>query len=669
MRDDRKTKKRLISELVELRQRVGELALESEERYRLLADNVTDVIWTGDMNLRTTYISPSITHQRGYAVEEAMAQTIHDMMPPDYAESMTRAFGEWLAVDEAEQGLPEGRRRVEVKLYCKDGSTIWAEVHGRWLRDSEGKIVGILGVTRDITERKRAEDELRESEERLNNFINSATEGIVVWDSNLDLVEINNVALEAFPEGTQREDIIGENIARIVPHIEESGRYDAYKKVVETGEPLFIEDLLPDPKFGDRHLCVRAFRVGEGLGLIGTDITERKRMEEELRNHREHLERLVEERTVELAALNKQLQQDITERKRSEEALRESEERLRSTIASMDDLVFLLDREGTFIDYYQPLKTADLYLPPEAFVGKSFKEVVPPDVATSLEAAVDRVMATGAVQRFDYSMRISGQERWFSATVSMREDVSGGFAGITAVVRDITDRKRSEEAARNDARRRRALTTRLAEVEEAERKRVVQELHDQIGQNLTALGINLSMMLPQVTDSETNSVHSRLTDCVALVEQTTEGIRNLMADLRPPVLDDYGLLAAVRWYGDQLTSRTGIAVIIEGEDLNPRLPPPVETSLFRIIQEALTNVVKHALVSQVTVAVQSKSETLRLTIADEGAGFDHSQLAGPHDRLGWGLMTMTERAEAMGARFFVNSRPGYGTQIVVEVDR
>ena len=529
-------------------------------------------------------------------------------------------------------------------------------------------------VEQSDAERKQAEEERGNVLAEKAAILDTMPEGVFACDLQANIILYNASAEEIWAgDGVDAKELIGKSgfdlpllrredvggIVEIKEEVTESGTWTLIERCTTTGrwESISVSPL-KDESGNPRAIVV-----------VVRNITERKRMEEELRSHREHLEQLVEMRTIKLAALNEQLQEDIAERKRVEEALRESEERLRSTLASMDDLVFVLNREGTFLDYYQPLKTLDLYLPPEAFVGKSFREVLPPGVTTSLEAAIDGVMATGAVQRFDYSMRISDQERWFSAAVSMRIDAAGDFEGVTVVVRDITDRKRSEEATRNDARRRRALTARLAEAEEAERKRVVQELHDQVGQNLTALGINLNMMLPQVTDGATNSMHSRLTDSLVLLEQTTERIRNLMADLRPPVLDDYGLLAAVRWYGDQLTSRAGIAVTVEGEDLDPRLPPPVETSLFRIIQEALTNVVKHAQVAEVSVMLEPKNETLRLTIADEGAGFNYSQLSGPHERPGWGLMTMAERAEAMGACFSINSRPGHGTQIVVEVNR
>jgi signal transduction histidine kinase len=135
------------------------------------------------------------------------------------------------------------------------------------------------------------------------------------------------------------------------------------------------------------------------------------------------------------------------------------------------------------------------------------------------------------------------------------------------------------------------------------------------------------------------------------------------------VLDDYGFVAALRWYGEQFTGRTGVAVAVEGEEPNPRPAARVENALFRIAQEALTNVAKHAQATQVTVAVVADGETLRLVVADDGIGFDPAPLAEPGGGRGWGLLTMTERAEAVGGRCSIESGPGQGTQVVVEVSR
>jgi two-component system sensor histidine kinase UhpB len=213
----------------------------------------------------------------------------------------------------------------------------------------------------------------------------------------------------------------------------------------------------------------------------------------------------------------------------------------------------------------------------------------------------------------------------------------------------------------------RALAARLAAVEETERQGLVRELHDQIGQNLTALGINLNIVQAQSHGKAADLVHSRLADSLTLVEQTTARIRGLMADLRPPVLDDYGLVAALRWLGEQTASRVDIEVGIQGETLRPRLADEVETALFRIAQEALNNVLKHARATQATIAVEEGDRLVRMTIRDDGVGFAPSTSPGAGEH--WGLLIMRERAEAAGGTCHIVSHPGEGTQVVVEVPR
>ncbi len=212
----------------------------------------------------------------------------------------------------------------------------------------------------------------------------------------------------------------------------------------------------------------------------------------------------------------------------------------------------------------------------------------------------------------------------------------------------------------------RALAARLAEAEEDERKRLARELHDQVGQNLTALGINLNILRGQVGATVGPEIQSRLEDSFRLVDQTTERIRDVMGELRPPVLDDYGLVAALRWYAEDFSARTQIVAEVQGEEPVPRLKPLAEIALFRIAQEALTNVAKHAAVTRVRVGVDTAGTVVRLVIADDGVGFDPSHQNG---RMRWGLMTMSERATAVGGHCAIDSQPGKGTWVVVEVPR
>ncbi|MCJ7724026.1 MAG: GAF domain-containing sensor histidine kinase, partial [Anaerolineales bacterium] len=209
----------------------------------------------------------------------------------------------------------------------------------------------------------------------------------------------------------------------------------------------------------------------------------------------------------------------------------------------------------------------------------------------------------------------------------------------------------------------RELSTRLVEIEEEQRHEIARELHDSVGQSLTALNINLSIIQDQFAGQASASTSVRLADSVKLVEQAVERIRDVMAELRPPVLDDYGLLPALRWYAEQYTGRTNIrAVVLEPQVVIPRLPPSVETALFRISQETLTNISRHAEASQVSLSLDMVDGSPHLTIQDDGIGFDPS-LADT----GWGLRIMRERAEAVGGKLVVESSPGKGSKVVVDV--
>lgn len=215
----------------------------------------------------------------------------------------------------------------------------------------------------------------------------------------------------------------------------------------------------------------------------------------------------------------------------------------------------------------------------------------------------------------------------------------------------------------------RELGMRLVEAEEAERRRLARELHDQVGQSLTAMGINLDIIRTLLPPDTPEEILVRLDDTRTLVTQTTKQVRQVMVDLRPEMLDDYGILAALRWLAQHFTQRTGTTVIVEGEEAESRLPMQIESVLYRVAQEALTNIAKHAQATQVKVSFKMDSQMVLLVVADNGIGFIPGVRITRDQGQQWGLALMAERVEGVGGRFRLESCPGRGTQVIVEVPR
>ena len=222
------------------------------------------------------------------------------------------------------------------------------------------------------------------------------------------------------------------------------------------------------------------------------------------------------------------------------------------------------------------------------------------------------------------------------------------------------------EDLRNSTRQLQALSRRLVDVQESERRRFSRELHDQVGQNLTALSINLDILKSQLAGAD-EPAHARLEDAAKLLEQTAATIENVMSELRPPMLDDYGLLPALQWYANDFVRRTGIEASVSGEDGEVRLGQAAEIALFRIVQEALNNVAKHAHASRVRITLARSGDEFVMTIADDGVGYGASGGSAVRRRSGLGMVTMRERTQALGGTFEIGPAPGGGTQVVVRV--
>ncbi len=238
---------------------------------------------------------------------------------------------------------------------------------------------------------------------------------------------------------------------------------------------------------------------------------------------------------------------------------------------------------------------------------------------------------------------------------------------VAAQIGQAVLRLQAERDLRRSHRELRILAARLTEIQENERRHIARELHDRVGQTLAGLALNLNQLQAAMPQSHDRKLAERLVGGIRLLEEATDRTRGVIADLRPPLLDDEGLSPALEWYAREFSRRTGISIRLWIEDPLPRLKPAVENALFRIIQEALTNVQRHARASEAVLSLEANERTLHLLIKDNGSGFDAHRRTSHPSRLHWGLSIMKERATGVGGRLRIVSARGAGTQVLVEI--
>ena len=486
-----------------------------------------------------------------------------------------------------------------------------------------------------------AEKALQESQRLLELFFSQSLDGFffmmldepVRWDETVDkaatldwvfehqrITRVNEAMAAQY--GARPEELLGRTPAQLLAHDPEQARtrwrgfFDAGRLHVETdqrkldGTPIWIE--------GD-YICLYT-PDGRIMGHFG-------------------------------------IQREITERRRAEEALRFSEEKFAKAFLSSPLRVSIGTlAEGRF------LEVNDAFLRDHGFtrdqvIGRTSPELglwANPDDRRLLIEAIER---DGMVRDFEYQGQTrDGQVNITSLSAELIQ--VAGEACILAVATDITDRKRAEEVIHRSREELRALAARLQSVREEERAHIAREIHDELGQALTGLKLDLAWLKPRLR--ERIDLLERVQSVVARIDGTIDAVRRIATELRPSVLDHLGLVAAVEWQAQEFEKLSGLAVRLDVRSATAAVAATTATTVFRMLQETLTNVARHASATRVEIALDLGGDAVTLRVADNGRGITDAELT---DRRSLGLVGLRERAIGGGGELVIEGRPGEGTVV------
>ncbi|HKO96424.1 MAG TPA: PAS domain S-box protein [Pyrinomonadaceae bacterium] len=356
---------------------------------------------------------------------------------------------------------------------------------------------------------------------------------------------------------------------------------------------------------------------------------------------------------------------DISELKRTEEALGKSEQMLQGLFDFAPDTVVVVDNDGSIVRVNTQVEKMFGYERGE-LMGQPIEVLLPDRLKADHMRHRDGYLREPHARPMGAGLELSGKRKdgsEFPVDIMLSPMDTEGGRVVIGVIRDITRRKQSEEAQREYSERLKFLSRRLMEVQESERRNIALELHDEIGQVLTGLKLTLEMgtRLPAA------EVGASLEQAGTLVNELMARVRKLSLDLRPAMLDDLGLLPTLLWHFEHYSAQTQIRVNFKHSGLEKRrFAPEVETAAYRLVQEALTNIARHAQVDEALVRFSTHQNTLLIEVEDYGTGFDVKSVLAAGGTSG--LAGMRERAMLLGGRLNVDSRPGAGTRLIAELN-
>jgi PAS domain S-box-containing protein len=558
--------------------------------------------------------------------------------------------------------------RYETALLTRDGRHMPVIVSARWLYE-EGRLAGVLSAFTDITARRQAEAALRESEEGYRTLFESSPESITLIDLDGRILDCNDATTQI--TGMPKEQMIGKLFTELglLPEKDIPRQLEIFSQLVAERETVPHEARIRE---GREARWLEVFPVAlkkdgtvYALQVIARDITKRRWAEEKIK-----------QRNEELTVLNT-IAAAVSQTLEIQQVLSAALQETMMVLNAEGGIVYLFDEDSqSFLPTIHHGLSPDVleemsgFKPGAGVLGRTTRNHHPvfvPDFGRDPRSNAPAAVSAGWRSLVGVPLETVGETVGVMAILSREEGklASERLSMLTAIGNQVgvaIENAQLFKAVSLGRERLQILSQRLVEVQENERRYIARELHDEIGQAMTGLKLVLDM----AARSPGEDVGESLREALTLVDGLMTQVRNLSLDLRPTMLDDLGLLPALLWHCGRYTDQTSVHVDFRHTNLEGRrFGPKVETAAYRIVQEALTNVARHADVDKVTVRLWAEQDSLNVQIEDRGAGFDPERALVAEESSG--LVGMHERAVLLGGELTIESTPGTGTRLVAEL--
>ncbi len=604
-------------------------------------------------------INEGFTQITGYNREDVIGKTSLDLniwANPEDRETLVEGLTKHKRVD-----------NLEAKFRMKNGSTITGLMSATIIELND--VPHILSVTRNIEEIKKTQEALEKSEKNLSLIFDTVGDVLfqlaVEPDDCFRFLAVNRNFL--IKTGLTENQIIGKRYDEVIPAAAHKLAVAKYKEAIAKKQTVVWEETSDYPTgrlTGIVSVTPAVNEAGLCTHLIGSvhDITARKAAENALQQSRERYLALFEESPVPL------WEEDFSEiakfilalKKKHVKNFRRYFDKRPETVAKCATMVKIQDVNKAVLALHEAKSKHELFVG----LAKIFTVDSYPIFKEQLLAIADgkTVNESEAIVK-----TLTGKEKYISLKWQVVPGYEQTLSRVFLSTADITERKKSEAALQEKTKQIKALSQRLLNIQERERRSIANELHDEIGQTLTAVKLNLQTIRQDRVPIE---IKTRLSESINMVDSALEQVRNLSLNLRPSILDDLGLAPALRWFVDHNARFHPIKITLNLGVFPGRLPPDIEIVCFRVVQEAFTNVTRHAKAKNIWIRLTPAPNTFELIIGDDGAGFDvdrEQQLAIRGKSLG--LLGMQERVILAGGTFKIKSRKGEGTEIRIKFPR